>query len=163
MLFLRVHRFFDYAGPASHSRNATSRVAFPVTSEGRRPDYGFSKLNRQAHRYLYLRFERHLTMSPARLEARMDSPLSFPVGLFHPLQHAGLYRRSTYNAKPEIEDSDSLGIHLPGLPTRPKFHFLKTRKRGEIREMSGFRQLSYWVHFSAVRPQADRRHVAAGQ
>jgi len=25
----------------------------------------------------------------------MDSLLSFPVGLFHPLQHAGLSRRST--------------------------------------------------------------------
>src|SRR5207249_3176300 len=33
-------------------------------------------------------------MGPARLEARMDSLLSFPVGLFHPLQHAGLSRRS---------------------------------------------------------------------
>jgi hypothetical protein len=28
-------------------------------------------------------------MPPARLEARMDSLFSFPVGLFHPLQHAG--------------------------------------------------------------------------
>src|SRR5262245_21471848 len=36
-------------------------------------------------------------MSPARLEARMDSLFSFPVGLFHPLQHAGLSRRSPYN------------------------------------------------------------------
>src|SRR6185503_21252878 len=35
-------------------------------------------------------------MSSARLEARMDSLFSFPVGLFHPLQHAGLSRRSTY-------------------------------------------------------------------
>src|SRR5690349_577411 len=35
-------------------------------------------------------------MSPARLEARMDSLFSFPVGLFHPPQHAGLSRRSTY-------------------------------------------------------------------
>ena len=33
-------------------------------------------------------------MPPARLEARMDSLLSFPVGLFHPLQHAGLSRRT---------------------------------------------------------------------
>src|SRR4029077_458853 len=53
-----------------------------------------SKLNHPAHRYLCLRFKRHLAMSPARLEARMDSLLSFPVGLFHPLQHAGLSRRS---------------------------------------------------------------------
>jgi hypothetical protein len=28
-------------------------------------------------------------MTPARLKARMDSLFSFPVGLFHPLQHAG--------------------------------------------------------------------------
>jgi len=28
-------------------------------------------------------------MTPPRLEARMDSLFSFPVGLFHPLQHAG--------------------------------------------------------------------------
>jgi hypothetical protein len=27
----------------------------------------------------------------------MDSLFSFPVGLFHPLQHAGLSRRSPYN------------------------------------------------------------------
>jgi len=33
-------------------------------------------------------------MSPARFEARMDTLLSFPVGLFHPLQHAGLSRRT---------------------------------------------------------------------
>jgi len=29
-------------------------------------------------------------MPPARLKARMDSLLSFPIWLFHPLQHAGL-------------------------------------------------------------------------
>src|SRR6266705_3458040 len=55
---------------------------------------GFSKLNSPAHRCLCLRFDKHLAMLPARLEARMDSLLSFPVGLFHPLQHAGLSRRS---------------------------------------------------------------------
>src|ERR1700692_4296646 len=55
---------------------------------------GFSKLNSPAHRYLCLRFKRYLAISPARLEARMDSLHSFPVGLFHPLQHAGLSRRS---------------------------------------------------------------------
>jgi len=55
---------------------------------------GFSKLNSPAHWYLYLRFKPHLAMCPARLEARMDSLFSFPVGLFHPLQHAGLSRRT---------------------------------------------------------------------
>ena len=33
-------------------------------------------------------------MSPAKLEARMESLFSFPVGLFHPLQHVGFARRS---------------------------------------------------------------------
>jgi hypothetical protein len=38
---------------------------------------GFSKLNSPAHRYLCLRFKRDLAISPARLEARMDS--LFPI------------------------------------------------------------------------------------
>src|SRR5436305_9991285 len=37
-------------------------------------------------------------MTTARLEARMDSLFSFPVGLFHPLQHAGLARRTPSRA-----------------------------------------------------------------
>jgi hypothetical protein len=41
-----------------------------------------------------LRFTRHLAMSPARLEARVESLFSFPVGFFRPLQHAGLSRRT---------------------------------------------------------------------
>src|SRR6266550_2297357 len=52
------------------------------------------------HRYLCLRFKRYLATSPARLEARMDSLLSFPVGLFHLLQHAGLSRRSPNRRHP---------------------------------------------------------------
>jgi hypothetical protein len=56
--------------------------------------FGFSKLNSPAHWYLCLRFGSHLAMYPARLEARMDSLFSFPVGLSHPLQHAGLSRRT---------------------------------------------------------------------
>jgi len=39
-------------------------------------------------------------MYPARLEARMESLFSFPVGLLHPLQHAGLSR-----AHSEIADN----------------------------------------------------------
>src|SRR6266581_1410054 len=66
----------------------------PTGTESASCSIGFTKLNSPAHRYLCLRFKRHLAISPARLEARMDSLLSFPVGLFHPLQHAGLSRRS---------------------------------------------------------------------
>src|SRR5437879_1098357 len=66
----------------------------PLGKESASCSIGFSKLNSPAHQYLCLRFKRHLAMPPARLEARMDSLLSFPVGLFHPLQHAGLSRRT---------------------------------------------------------------------
>src|SRR5215471_18503850 len=96
MLFLSVRRFFDCAGPADHSRLSRSTVLpSPLPQKVGVLIQRFLKLSSPAHRYLYLRFERHLTMSLARLEARMDSLFSFPVGLFHPLLHAGLSRRST--------------------------------------------------------------------
>src|SRR6202171_1755960 len=66
----------------------------PFGKESASCTIGFSKLNSPAPRYLCLRFKRHLAMPPARLEARMESLFSFPVGLFHPLQHAALSRRS---------------------------------------------------------------------
>src|SRR4029077_20205856 len=86
----------DYAGPSNPLAINVVAVLPSSTRNGVGILYrtGFSKLNHPAHRYLCLRFKRHLAMSPARLEARMDSLLSFPVGLFHPLQHAGLSRRS---------------------------------------------------------------------
>ena len=78
-----------------HSRVAWLSCCLPsLGKESASCSIGFSKLNSPAHRYLCLCFKRYLTASPARLEARMDSLLSFPVGLFHPLQHAGLSRRS---------------------------------------------------------------------
>src|SRR5215475_6895786 len=95
MLFLSVRGFFDYAGPTIHSRLSWLSCCLPpIGTESASCSFGFSKLNSPAHQYLCLRFNRHLAMPPARLEARMDSLLSFPVGLFHPLQHAGLSRRS---------------------------------------------------------------------
>src|SRR5262247_3518411 len=98
MLFLSVRGFFDYAGPADHSRLSRSTVLpSPLRQKVGVLIHRLFEAQSPAHRYLYLRFERHLTMSPARLEARMDSLFSFPVGLFHPLRHAGLSRRSTSN------------------------------------------------------------------
>ena len=75
--------------------NVAARFAFLRSEWSRRPvATRFSKLNSPAHLYLCLRFQHHLAMSSAGLEARIDSLFSFPVGLFHPLQHAGLSRRS---------------------------------------------------------------------
>src|SRR6266849_6702038 len=95
MLFLSVRGFLDYAGPSNPLAITWLLCCLPpLGTESASCSIGFSKLNSPAHRYLCLRFKRYLATSPARLEARMDSLLSFPVGLFHPLQHAGLSRRS---------------------------------------------------------------------
>src|SRR5712691_7877630 len=86
MLFLSVRGFLDYAGPSNPLAIAWLLCCLPpLGTESASCSIGFSKLNSPAHRYLCLRFKRHLAISPARLEARMDSLLSFPVGLFHPL------------------------------------------------------------------------------
>src|SRR6266851_4131125 len=59
-----------------------------------------------------LRFTGHLTVPPARLEARMESLFSFPVGLFHPLQHAGLSRRTPVS-RPSVRNRRIRGEGLP--------------------------------------------------
>jgi len=73
-----VPGFSDYAGPDSHSRIAQLPYCLPPIRQG----VGilicdFSKLDSRAHRSPCLRFNRHLAMPLARLEARMDSLLPF--------------------------------------------------------------------------------------
>jgi hypothetical protein len=93
----------DYAGPSNPLAIMWLLCCLPpLGTESASCSIGFSKLNSPAHRYLCLRFKRYLAISPARLEARMDSLLSFPVGLFHPLQHAGLSRRSPSCRNPGV-------------------------------------------------------------
>ena len=90
MVFLGVLGFLDYAGP-NNPLAINVVVVLPSSSwrESASWKIVFSKLNSPAHRCLCLRFKRHLAMTPARLEVRMESLLSFPVGLLHPLHHAG--------------------------------------------------------------------------
>jgi hypothetical protein len=69
----------------SHSRFAWLSCCLPPLGiESASCSIGFSKLNSPAHRYLYLRFKRNLAVSPARLEARMDSLFPFLYGSFIP-------------------------------------------------------------------------------
>src|SRR6202795_954401 len=76
MLFLSVRGFSDYAGPTARSRlSRKTRVAFLHQERVGVLILRFSKLNSPAHRYPCLRFERHLTMSPARLRPNMGSLL----------------------------------------------------------------------------------------
>src|SRR6266853_5874176 len=95
MLFLSVRGFSDYAGPTVHSRLAWLPCCLPPTrnelgiliyglfaAQSPRPPMPLSTL--QA-------IPRDIT---CKTRGQDGFAISFPVGLFHPLQHAGLSRRS---------------------------------------------------------------------
>jgi hypothetical protein len=73
------------------------RVAFlPTGTESASCSIGFSKLNSPAHRYLYLLSTLQETPRGAACKTRGQDGFAvlLSVGLFHPLQHAGLSRRT---------------------------------------------------------------------
>src|ERR1022692_1923109 len=95
MLFLSVRGFLDYAGPTVHSRLAWLPCCLPPT----RNEVGI---------LIYGLFAAQWPRPPMPLSTLQKTPCdvpcktrgqdgfatSFPVGLLHPLQHAGLTRRS---------------------------------------------------------------------
>src|SRR2546426_3005072 len=95
MLFLSVRGFSDYAGPTIHSRLAWLPCCLPPT----RNEVGI---------LIYGLFAAQWPRPPMPLSTLQETPrgvpsktrgqdgfaTSFPVGLLHPLQHAGLSRRS---------------------------------------------------------------------
>src|SRR3981189_2628206 len=95
MLFLSVRGFSDYAGPTIHSRLAWLPCCLPPT----RNEVGI---------LIYGLFAAQWPRPPMPLSTLQETPrggpsktrgqdgfaTSFPVGLWHPLQHAGLSRRS---------------------------------------------------------------------
>ena len=96
MLFLSVRGFLDYAGPKQPlAKSVVAVLPSSISERSRRPDpSAFRSSIARPTGTSGLRFKRGLAISPARLEARMESLFSFPVGLLHPLQHAGLSRRT---------------------------------------------------------------------
>ena len=67
----------------------------------------------------------------------MDSLLSFPVGLFHPLQHAGLSRRTRFTDYTAVElipkhcgvyGGSTARINCPGLPECDTQHNQTTQR-----------------------------------
>src|SRR5438094_8996000 len=95
MLFLSVRGFSDYAGSTVHSRLAWLPCCLPPT----RNEVGV---------LIYGLFAAQSPRPPMTLSTLQETPrdvpsktrgqdgfaTSFPVGLLHPLQHAGLSRRS---------------------------------------------------------------------
>src|SRR2546429_1944277 len=95
MLFLSVRGFSDYAGPTIHSRLAWLPCCLPPTrnevgiliyglfaAQGPRPPMPLSTLQETPRGV------------PSKARGQDGFATSFPVGLLHPLQHAGLSRRS---------------------------------------------------------------------
>ena len=110
MLFLSVRGFSDYAGPTATRADVAAVLPSSISERSRHPDpSAFRSSIARPTGTSGLRFRGQLTLSPARLEARMESLFSFPVGLLHPLQHAGLSRRT-----PDCRPSTShLSCHEP--------------------------------------------------
>jgi hypothetical protein len=96
MLFLSVRGFLDYAGPKQPlASSVVAMLPSSISERSRRPDpSAFRSSIARPTGTSGLHFKRGLAISPARLEARMESLFSFPVGLLHPLQHVGLSRRT---------------------------------------------------------------------
>src|ERR1700693_2308076 len=95
MLFLSVRGFSDYAGPIVHSRLAWLPCCLPPTQKGvgiliyglfaaqsPRPPMPLSTLQETPHDV------------PCKTRGQDGFATSFPVGLLHPPQHAGLSRRT---------------------------------------------------------------------
>src|SRR6266851_8447979 len=108
MLFLSVRGFLDYAGPTVHSRLAWLPCCLPPTrnevgvliyglfaAQSPRPPMPLSTLQETSHDV------------PCKTRGQDGFATSFPVGLLHPLQHAGLSRRtpscpSRHNRRQEV-------------------------------------------------------------
>src|SRR5215469_433392 len=75
--------------------NAAAVLPSSISEGSRHPDpFAFSKLNHPAHQYLRPML-RNTSRDVLRQARGQDGvACSFPVGLLHPLQHAGLSRRS---------------------------------------------------------------------
>src|SRR5579862_3210873 len=121
MLLLSVRGFLDYAGPTVHSRLAWLPCCLPPT----RNEVGI---------LIYGLFAAQLPRPPMPLSTLQETPrgvpsktrgqdgfaTSFPVGLLHPLQHAGLSRRSpvcpysiTFPVFDRVNSADSVPCHYP--------------------------------------------------
>src|SRR3981081_4773449 len=103
MLFLSVRGFLDYAGPTVHSRLAWLPFCLPPTRNGvgiliyglfaaqsPRPPMPLSTLQETPHDV------------PCKTQGQDGFATSFPVGLLHPLQHAGLSRRLPGSPSPAL-------------------------------------------------------------
>jgi hypothetical protein len=85
----------DYAGPDNHSRISRLPYCLPPTHHGVGIlNCDFSKLDHPAHQFLCSTLQAPPHDDTCKTRGQDGFATSFPVGLLHPLQHAGLSRRS---------------------------------------------------------------------
>src|SRR5262249_32040848 len=95
MLFLSVRGFLDYAGPTVHSRLAWLPCCLtPTRNEVGILIYGLFAAQSPAHRCLWSTLRETPRDVSCKTRGQDGFATSFPVGLLHPLQHAGLARRT---------------------------------------------------------------------
>src|ERR1035441_7857604 len=88
---------------SSHSRLTRLPCCLPPTRQGVGIlIWRFSKLNHPAHRCLRPTLRNSPRDGFRKTRGQDGVAFSFPVGLLHPLQHAGLSRRTTKNAQPVL-------------------------------------------------------------
>src|SRR5712671_5381642 len=98
MLSLSVRGFLDYAGPTVHSRSAWLPCCLPPTrNEVGILIYGLFAAQSPRPPMLLPMFQEIRRDVPSKTRGQDGFATSFPVGLFHPLQHAGLSRRSPHS------------------------------------------------------------------
>src|ERR1022692_4791600 len=95
-------------GPAmARDLSPSAGMAFPLTEKGRRPVLSFrSSIAQPTDASVYA--SPAASRRPAQDSRSGWSRFSFPVGLFHPLQHAGLSRRTLSPGTPpdDVADAD---------------------------------------------------------
>src|SRR5258707_14929628 len=111
MLFLSVRGFLDYAGPTVHSRLAWPPCCLPPTrNEVGILIYGlFAAQSPRPPMPLSTLQETSRDVS-SKTRGQDGFATSFPVGLLHPLQHAGLSRRSPVS--PSFAKNSKSGISM---------------------------------------------------
>src|SRR5438876_12286751 len=98
MLFLSVRGFSDYAGPTVHSRLAWLPCCLPLTRNGVGIlIYGLSAAQSPRPPMPLSTLQETPLDVPCKTQGQDRFATSFPVGLLHPLRHAGLSRRSPYS------------------------------------------------------------------
>src|SRR5580704_10171422 len=117
MKFLSVRGVCDYAGPGSDSRYRRRRCCLPQPRQSRRSRIKLSRSSIPGPPMPLFTLHVPPRHSPRKTRGQDGFAISFPAGLFHPLLHAGLTRRTEaqlwtfVGSQRMLKDNDAPEIH----------------------------------------------------